>query len=157
MKFPIQFGRKFAIVTIFVCRSVVYEYHIAGKFGGELKKKDGLVVCLSNHQIKIRQDFLLAYNICMAIPYWTAKFKSTNTFAIAIWDPTTKFNSCKYFWLHSIRFPSFITQLGCLVCLLTGSHPPHCQRYNVCSSERWVRIWDSVRWVIAESNWMMYL
>ena len=33
------------------------------------------------------------HNICMAIPYQTAKFKSTNMFAMAIWEPTTKFNS----------------------------------------------------------------
>ena len=26
----------------------------------------------------------------MAIPYRTAKFKSVNTFAMAIWDPTAK-------------------------------------------------------------------
>ena len=29
----------------------------------------------------------------MAIPYQTTKFKSANILAMAIWDPTTKFNS----------------------------------------------------------------
>ena len=32
----------------------------------------------------------------MAIPYQTTKFKSTNIFAMAIWGPTTKFNSRQY-------------------------------------------------------------
>ena len=53
-------------------------YHIARKFDRELKF-GGLVVCLCNREIEIRQYFLLAY-ICMAIPYQTAKFKSTNIF-----------------------------------------------------------------------------
>ena len=39
-----------------------------------------------NRQIKICQNFLLAYNIIrMAILYRTAKFKSANVLAIAIW------------------------------------------------------------------------
>ena len=39
-----------------------------------------------NRQIKIRQNFLLPYNIIrMAIPYRTAKFKSANILVIAIW------------------------------------------------------------------------
>ena len=67
-------------------------YRIAGKFGG-------LAVYLNNRQIKIRQHFLLAY-IRMAIPYQTAKLKSANTFAMAIWDPTAKFNSRQYFQLY---------------------------------------------------------
>ena len=62
-------------------------------------KFGGLAVCMSNCQIKIRQNFLLAY-IHMAIPYRTAKFKSANTFAMAIWDPTAKFSSRQYFWLY---------------------------------------------------------
>ena len=64
-------------------------------------KFGGLAVSLRNRQIKIRQNLLLAY-IPMAIPYQTAKFKSTNTFAMAIWDPTAKFNSRQYFRLYSI-------------------------------------------------------
>ena len=55
---------------------------------------------MSNHQIKIHQNFLLAY-IRMAIPYRTAKFKSANMLVMAIWDPTAKFNSHQYFWLYS--------------------------------------------------------
>ena len=38
----------------------------------------------------------------MAILYRTAKFKSYNTFEMAIWNPTAKFNSCQYFQLCSI-------------------------------------------------------
>ena len=38
----------------------------------------------------------------MAIPYQTAKFKSANTFAMAIWDPAAKFNSRQYFRLYGI-------------------------------------------------------
>ena len=38
----------------------------------------------------------------MVIPYRTAKFKSANTFVMAIWDPTAKFNSCQYFQLYTI-------------------------------------------------------
>ena len=37
----------------------------------------------------------------MVIPYQTIKFKSANTFAMAIWDPTTKINSRQYFQLYS--------------------------------------------------------
>ena len=69
-------------------------YCIAGKVGS-------LAVYLNNRQIKIRQNFLLAY-ICMAIPYRTAKLKSANTFAMAIWDPTAKFNSHQYFRLYGM-------------------------------------------------------
>ena len=64
-------------------------------------KFGSLAVCLSNRQIKIHQNFLLAY-ICMVIPYWTTKFKSVNTFAMAIWDLTAKFNSRQYFRLYGI-------------------------------------------------------
>ena len=64
-------------------------------------KFGGLAVCLCNHQIKICQYFLLAY-ICMAIPYWTTKFKSANIFAMAILGPTGKLNSCQYFRLYGI-------------------------------------------------------
>ena len=38
----------------------------------------------------------------MAIPYRTAKFESANTFAMAIWDPTAKFNSRQYFRLYGM-------------------------------------------------------
>ena len=54
-----------------------------------------------NRQIKIRQNFLLACNIIrMAIPYRTAKFKSTNILAIAILGSTAKFNARQYFRLY---------------------------------------------------------
>ena len=36
----------------------------------------------------------------MVILYQTAKFKSANIFAVAIWGPTTKFNSRQYFRLY---------------------------------------------------------
>ena len=71
-------------------------------------KFGSLVVCLSNHQIKIRQNFLLAY-IHMVIPYRAAKFKSTNTFKMAIWDSTAKFNSRQCFWLYGTRSVSLTT------------------------------------------------
>ena len=45
-------------------------------------KFGGLAVCLCNRQIKIRQNFLLAY-IHMAIPYRTAKLKFANIFVHA--------------------------------------------------------------------------
>ena len=70
-----------------------------------------LAVYLNNRQIKICQNFLLAY-ICMAIPYRTAKLKSTNTFAMAIWDPTAKFNSCQYFRLYSIIYVAWSSLLS---------------------------------------------
>ena len=38
----------------------------------------------------------------MAIPYWTTKLKSANIIAMAIWDPTAKFNSCQYFRLYGM-------------------------------------------------------
>ena len=62
-------------------------------------KFGGLAVYLCNRQIKMRQYFILAY-IHVAIPYRTAKFKSANIFAIAIWGPTAKFNSRQYFRLY---------------------------------------------------------
>ena len=43
----------------------------------------------------------------MAIPYQTAKFKSGNIFAMAIWGPTAKFNSRQYFRLYGIIFEKF--------------------------------------------------
>ena len=54
-----------------------------------------------NCQIKIRQNFQLAY-IHMAILYRTAKFKSANILAIAILGSTVKFNSRQYFWIYGI-------------------------------------------------------
>ena len=54
----------------------------------------------------------------MAIPDRTAKFKSTNTLAIAILGSTAKFNSHHYFWLCSILFINHTT----LTHSLTHSH-----------------------------------
>ena len=39
----------------------------------------------------------------MVIPYRTTRFKSANTFAMAIWDPTIKFNSRQYFRLYGTQ------------------------------------------------------
>ena len=58
-----------------------------------------------NRRIEICQNFPLTYNIHMAIPYPTAKFKSANNIILAILailGSTTKFNSRQYFRLHSI-------------------------------------------------------
>ena len=54
-----------------------------------------------NRQIRIRQNFQLAY-IRMAILYRTAKSKSANILAIAILGSTAKFNSCQYFRLYGM-------------------------------------------------------
>ena len=92
-------------------------YRIARKFAGEYKFND-LVVYLCNCQIKTRQHFLLEH-ICMAIPYWTAKFKSANIFSMAILGPTTKFYFHQYYRLcgmplnHSVHVhiaPHYITK-----------------------------------------------
>ena len=74
-------------------------YCIAGKFGGGIKF-GGLVVCLSNCQIKICQYFLLAF-ICIAIPYQTA---SANIFAMVILGLTA---FCQYFQLYGISKGSY--------------------------------------------------
>ena len=80
----------------------VQAYCIGGKFGG---------LCY-NRQIKIGQNFLLAY-IRMAILYQTAKFKLANILAIAIMGSTTKFNSRQYFRLYSsIGFRSDPPEVG---------------------------------------------
>ena len=92
-------------------------YRIAGKFGG-------LAVYLNNRQIKIRQNFLLAY-IRVAIPYRTAKLNSTNTFAMAIWDPTAKFNSRQYFQLYGI-----LTHAYCIIHM----HIAHIHVRNSCKT-----------------------
>ena len=67
------------------------------------RKFGGLAVYITcNRQIKICQNFLLAY-IRMAIRYRTTKFKSSNILAIAILGSTAKFNSRQYFQLYSIK------------------------------------------------------
>jgi hypothetical protein len=65
-----------------------------------------------NCQIKIRQNFLLAY-IRMAIPYRTAKFKSANILAIAILGSTAKFNSRQYFQLYGMKYNSYNVSAYC--------------------------------------------
>ena len=47
----------------------------------------------------------------MAIPYQTAKFKSTNIFAMVILGPTAKFNSRQYFGLYGMP------RINVLVCI----------------------------------------
>ena len=64
-------------------------------------KFGSLAVFLCNYQIKIYQNFLLTY-IHTAILYRTAKLKSANIFAMAIWDPTAKFFSHQYFRLYGM-------------------------------------------------------
>ena len=90
-------------------------------------KFGGLAVYYYNRQIKIRQNFLLAY-IRMAIPYRTAKFKSANILSIAILGSTAKLmpaNISGYtvLLLSSVRNPIYDYKhplVLCLVCL----HPP---------------------------------
>ena len=55
-----------------------------------------------NRQIKNPPIFRTCIYIrtCMAIPYWPAKFKYANTFAMVIWGPTAEFNSRQYFRLY---------------------------------------------------------
>ena len=64
-----------------------------------------------NHQIKICQNFLLAY-IRMATPYQTTKFKSTNILAITILGSTAKFNSRQYFRLYGNIIIEVLTQVA---------------------------------------------
>ena len=79
-----------------------------------------------NHQIKIRQNFLLAY-IHMAMPYRTAKFKSANILLIAIWGSTAKFNAHQYFWLYGIcMFPKDCGLNGPNIRLSSNSFDRYC-------------------------------
>ena len=65
----------------------------------ELNKFGGLVVYLSNRQIKIHQ--IISYS---HIYVWRSRTDppNLNMFRMAIWDPTTKFNSRQYFWLYTV-------------------------------------------------------
>ena len=71
-----------------------------------------------NCQIKVRQNFLLAY-IRMAILYRTVKIKSANILVIAIWGTTPKFNSANIsgytvrFWLDPIPKQGRRSRSGC--------------------------------------------
>ena len=84
--------------TIFVATPIIMDLHNTIPYSRKIWRFGSLYY---NHQIKIRQNFLLAY-IRMAIPYQTAKFKSANILAIAILGSTAKFNSRQYFRLYSI-------------------------------------------------------
>ena len=37
------------------------------------------------------------------LPNHQILIKSSNIFAMVIWGPTVKFNSCQYFWLYGIH------------------------------------------------------
>ena len=54
-----------------------------------------------NRQIKIRQNFFRMH-VRMAIPYHTAKFKSTNCVKNVVLGQTAKFNDRQYFRLYGI-------------------------------------------------------
>ena len=75
-------------------------YHVAGKFGGELNLAVSQSI-FATAKLKLANISYL-HIIRMAIPYRTAKFKSTNIFTIVILGPTAKFNSYQYFRLYSI-------------------------------------------------------
>ena len=70
-------------------------------------KFGGLAVCLATAKLK-STDISYLHIIHMAIPYRTAKFKSANIFAMGIWGPTAKFNSCQYSRLYGILFVCMI-------------------------------------------------
>ena len=65
-------------------------YSIARKFGG----------MRLNCQIKIHHFFYV--HVYMAIPYHTAKFKSTNGVKNVILVQTAKFNDRQYFRLYGV-------------------------------------------------------
>ena len=75
---------------------------MAGKFGGELNLAVWQSIFATT---KLNLPIFHTCHICMAMPYRTAKFKSTNTFAMAIWGPTTKFNSRQDFQLYGMMKP----------------------------------------------------
>ena len=82
------------------CVLCVYLYMYTVPYSWKIWRgiKFGDLAIYYNCQIKICQNFLLTY-ICMAIPYWIAKFKSAS---ITILGSTTKFNSCQCFRLYSM-------------------------------------------------------
>ena len=69
-------------------------YCIAGKFGRELN--------LAVWQSVFATAKLTSTNISYSHIYIWRSFKSTSIFAMPIWGPTAKFNSCQYFRLYSI-------------------------------------------------------
>ena len=74
---------------------------IAGKFGRELNLAVWQSI-FATAKLKLANISYLHNIIRMAIPYWTAKFKSANIFAMVILGPNAKFNSHQYFQLYSI-------------------------------------------------------
>ena len=97
-------------------------------------KFGGLAVYLCNRQIKMRQYFILAY-IHVAIPYRTAKFKSANIFAIAIWGPTAKFNPRQYFRLYGICICTYVRIH--LVHVTSHAHDLLTHAHNIKSGRGW--------------------
>ena len=55
-------------------------------------------MCLSTAKLKSTNFFRV--HVHMAIPYHTAKFKSTNSVKNVIWGKTAKFNDRQYFRLY---------------------------------------------------------
>ena len=87
-----------------------------------------------NHQIKLRQYFVLAYIICMAIPYQTTKFKFADIFAMAIWGPT-----------DSHQYSGYIVLQHTFICgehAVTGSSQAPLPAFHSCSMNTGrLRIW----------------
>ena len=75
-------------------------YCIAGKFGGKLN----LAVAFKIAKLESAKLYD-SHILCMVILYQTAKFKSTNTFAMSIWGPSAKFNSRQIFRLYGSNIP----------------------------------------------------
>ena len=95
-----DFSSNFYLSTLLQTPGIMTELPYSRKIWRGIKF-GGLAVLYYNRQIKIRQIFLLAY-IRMAIPYRTAKFKSTNILIIAILGSTANFNSRQYFRLYGM-------------------------------------------------------
>ena len=75
-------------------------YRIAGKFGGELNLADWRSVFATAKLKSANISYLHINIIRMAIPYRTAKFRSTNIVAIVILAPTAKFNSRQLYGIY---------------------------------------------------------
>ena len=105
----------------------------------------------------------------MVIPYWTAKFKSINIFAIAIWGPLAEFNSCQYFQLYGILYtlsgmcvPRWKCFLASRLCLGTchtwmqGSTPGAYNEMGTLHSSSTCELsWEWVLWV-SEAQQLKY-
>ena len=111
-----KIGSTCKLVVVFVAQNLPLRsgkrkkkllYRIVGKFGGELNLVFWQSIFAATKSKSACISYLHVYNIMnvrvyvyMAIPYRTAKFKSANIFAMAIWGPTAKFNSHQYFQLY---------------------------------------------------------